>query len=96
MEKMGECRFDRRFQKSEYFLRYQSLISNKILNTALKQYGYTMIFYPHYEIQKFISAFSATENIKIGDFKGYDVQTLLKESEMLIQIIQAYILIWHI
>lgn len=72
------------FKKSEYFLRYQSLISNKILNTALKQYGYTMIFYPHYEIQKFISAFSATENIKIGDFKGYDVQTLLKESEMLI------------
>lgn len=69
MEKMGECRSIEDFKKSEYFLRYQSLISNKILNTALKQYGYTMIFYPHYEIQKFISAFSATENIKIGVLK---------------------------
>ena len=72
------------FVKSEYFLKYQSLISNKKLNTLLINNGYELVFYPHYEMQKFIHNFVAGEAVHIAKFSEYDVQDLLKRCEVLV------------
>lgn len=72
------------FQESEYYKVYQSILSSKKLNELLKKYRYQLVFYPHYEIQKFLPVFSGGENVIIASFSNYDVATLLKESEILI------------
>lgn len=72
------------FKKSDYYLKYQSLINNEKLNKVLIEYGYTLVFYPHYEMQKFLPTFSAPESVRLASIKDYDVQKLLKESELLI------------
>ena len=75
---------DEEFVKSEYFLRYQGLLSNKKLNVLLANNGYELVFYPHYEIQKFIHNFNAGEAVRIAKFSEYDVQDLLKRCEVLV------------
>lgn len=72
------------FMESEYYKTYQSLLNNNKLNEMLENFGYQLIFYPHYEMQKFISAFTAGKNVVIASFSEYDVSSLLKESEVLI------------
>ena len=74
------------FTDSEYFVRYQSLLQNPLLHRYLEQYGYRLVFYPHYEIQPFINEFRRLPlptSVVVADF-SYDVQTLRKESAMLI------------
>lgn len=74
------------FEKSSYFLHYKNLLTDPRLWQLARDVNVDIIFYPHYEIQKFIDLFKNLElplNIKIADF-NYDVQQLLKESLMLI------------
>jgi CDP-glycerol glycerophosphotransferase (TagB/SpsB family) len=73
------------FEHSEYFKRYQALLECREIGALLETYDYRIIFYPHYEVQKFISSFH-TENdrIEIGLLGQYDVQQLLMESAVLI------------
>ncbi len=70
---------------SDYFAQWQNLINDGRIIDLLDEYGYELIFYPHYEVQKYLDCF-ASENsrVKIASFDQYDVQTLLKESELLI------------
>lgn len=76
---------EKEFLKSEYFKRYNELINNNELCNILKELNYKLIFYPHYEVQKYIKHFKTNcENIIIADFDNYDVQELLNESKMLI------------
>lgn len=73
------------FKKSEYFEKYYRLINNLELNEVLKENDMELIFYPHHEMQRYIELFkSKFNNVIIADKKIYDVQTLLKESEILI------------
>lgn len=73
------------FLDSEYFKVWQSFLNNPELLQLLQKENYRLIFYPHYEVQKYIHAFtSSAEEIVVADFSHYDVQTLLKESELLI------------
>ena len=73
------------FLKSEYFNRYNSLINNQELIELLEQYNLELIFYPHYEMQKFIDCFTSDdENVIIADFDKYDVQQLLIDAKLLI------------
>lgn len=73
------------FLNSEYYRNWQSLINNTEFITLLKENGIKLIFYPHYEMQKYISHFNAKSDlVEIADFAHYDVQTLLKESCLLI------------
>lgn len=74
------------FEESEYFKAYRDLLSSKSFSEILEAYGYNVIFYPHYEFQSKIDAFKAiniSSRITIANM-SYDVQTLLKESEILI------------
>lgn len=74
------------FYNSEYFKRYNSLINNEKITKLLRENNYEMIFYPHYEIQQYIQYFNTKYDdvVKIAKKEDYDVQTLLKESKLLI------------
>ena len=73
------------FENSEYFKMFNNLLNNKTLNDLLIKYDYKLLFYPHYEMQKYIGSFkSKNKNIIIADFADYDVQKLLIESRLLI------------
>ena len=74
------------FETSSYFINWSGLLSNVALHSILNQYGYELVFYPHYEIQKHIHLFKELKLpsiIKIADIQ-YDVQQLLKESKALV------------
>ena len=69
---------------SEYVKRWQSLLHHPRL-TEMEKYKMDVIFYPHQMMQDNITNFSSpNERIIIADCRHYDVQTLLKESGMLI------------
>ena len=55
------------------------------LEKLLTKYGYDAVFYPHFEVQRFLSAFHTEHpHVKIGALGQMDVQTLLMESALLI------------
>lgn len=73
------------FLESEYFQKWNALLNNEYLKLILEKNKLKLIFYPHYEIQKYIECFNCSNNyIEIADFAHYDVQNLLKESKLLI------------
>lgn len=74
------------FKKSDYYNNWVNLLSNEKIYNWLKTNDFKIMFYPHYEMQKFINSFSplANDYIKICSFCNSDVQTLLNESKLLI------------
>jgi len=73
------------FLNSEYFEKWQKILSDSELNSILEEKRIKLVFYVHYEMQKFISRFmTCSNNVVIASFNEYDVQTLLKESKLLI------------
>ena len=76
---------EEQFLISSYYQEFQKLINDDKLIGFLEQENIDLIFYPHYEIQKWLSLFSSkSKNIILASFSKYDVQTLLKESSLLI------------
>ncbi len=76
---------DSAFIKSEYYRRYQELINSEHLIGHLEKNDLELIFYPHYEVQQYLKYFTTSSSkIKIASKDQYDVQTLLKESKLLI------------
>lgn len=74
-----------KFIKSDYFKKINSFLENNDLNNFLERNGITLIFHPHHEIQRYKDLFfSNSRKIIIADETKYDVQELLKESELLI------------
>jgi CDP-glycerol glycerophosphotransferase (TagB/SpsB family) len=73
------------FQSTDYYKAYQSFINNNEVHDMLRENGYKLIFYPHYEAQKYISCFTSDcPNIIIADKDYYDVRNLLKTSKIMI------------
>lgn len=73
------------FKESNYFKKISQLIENEKLIKFLEINDIKMLFYPHFEMQKYIHNFIAkTERIVICDKDNYDVQSLLKKSKILI------------
>lgn len=73
------------FTKSKYYRAYQNLINNPKLISFLENNDYELVFYPHFEIQRFLGDFSSeSSRVTIASFKEYDVQELLMSSKMLI------------
>ena len=68
-----------------YFKEYMNFINSAKLQDFLEKNRLRLLFYPHYEMQKFINNFKINNsNIVIAKFDEYDVQTLLRESSILI------------
>lgn len=73
------------FLKSDYFREWQALLSSERLISLLEKNEFDLIFYPHYEFQKYLDCFDSINcRIKVAPFNEYDVQMLLKESKLLI------------
>lgn len=77
---------DEQFLKSDYYKVYSDLLSSVELWKWLKQHEFNLVFYPHYEMQKFVHLFEKykNDNIHIARFENSDVQTLLKQSQFLV------------
>ena len=76
---------DADFQKSDYYRNYNGLLNNERLMSLLKEYGYELVLYLHYELQKFSGLFSGeSDRVKVKRMADADVQQLLMESAMLI------------
>ncbi|MCD7928117.1 MAG: CDP-glycerol glycerophosphotransferase family protein [Oscillospiraceae bacterium] len=72
-------------EQTEYVQRWNSFLNAPRLLQALREHGVQLVFYPHYEIQKFLHLFhSPGPEIVLADFDHYDVQQLLKESALLV------------
>ncbi len=73
------------FTTTEYFRAWNAFLHSDTLQEMLCQQGYTLVFYPHRNMQRFISHFSTDcPNIVIPDYETNDVQRLLMESAFLI------------
>ena len=73
------------FEKTDYFKSFNSLLNSERLLSLLDQYGYELIFYPHFEMQKFLHLFTIPEkNVIAASFENYDVQKLMIECDMMI------------
>ena len=70
---------------SIFFQRWSSLLNGSRLAELAGKYKVRFLFYPHYEMQKYIDKFTtASSDIILADFAHYDVQQLLKESMLLV------------
>lgn len=82
---LHNCKSKQEFKNTGYFKKYNDLLNSDIFNEILQKYGYKAIFYPHYEVQKFINCFEiSSNNIQIASQNSFDIQTLLKSSKLLI------------
>ena len=73
------------FLASEYFEKNNSLLNSTELAALLEKYDYELIFYPHFEIHRFLDSFDSDNGrVKIADFANNDVQTLLIDSDILL------------
>jgi CDP-glycerol glycerophosphotransferase (TagB/SpsB family) len=73
------------FQNSDYFKMYQNLIADPVLQEQLEDRDCKLVFYPHSDMQKYISLFKTeSANVMIANAGSYDIQALLNESALLI------------
>lgn len=73
------------FLETEYYKKYFSLLNNKQLIDHIEKRNITIYFYLHRNMQKYEQFFtSKSKNIKIIKHNAIDIQTLLKESALLI------------
>lgn len=73
------------FKASDYFRNLGGLIQNVRLKKLLERYDYQLIFYPHFEVQKYLHFFQGNnERIVFASFEKFDVQKLLIDCDLLI------------
>lgn len=75
-----------RFESSEYCKVFRELLTSEKMLITMRRNGYRVLFYPHYEMQKYIELFQDVENdvVRICSKEEYDVQDLLIRSRILI------------
>ncbi|MBR2732567.1 MAG: CDP-glycerol glycerophosphotransferase family protein [Clostridia bacterium] len=70
---------------SKYFRQWNQVITDSEFLKAAKNAGYCILFYPHPNMQRYRDCFvSKDESLIIADEYKYEIQTLLKESALLI------------
>lgn len=75
------------FQNSLYCRTYIDFLTNPQLHEMLRKNHLKLIFYPHANFQRFIREFlhlQLPEEVIVADRAKYDVQSLLKTSELLV------------
>ena len=76
---------EKSFLESKYYRQWNQLLTDPQLALYLENNDLTAVFYPHIELQKYLHLFQPeSDRIILGDFANYDVQTLLKESKLLV------------
>ena len=75
------------FLQSDYYRAYVSLLTDAHFQQFLQQNGLHVVFYMHYEFQKYTGVFTRLNLpscITIATQKEYDVQALLRQSNLLV------------
>lgn len=73
------------FTNTDYFKYWNQLLSDQRLISMLEEKNMNLVFYPHRDMQTFLSHFSIQhEKIIVASWPEYDVQQLLIESAVLI------------
>lgn len=73
------------FENTEYCIRWNEFLNDPRLVKLLEQHKKRILFYPHRNMQKYLSCFhSGSELIRIADCNNFDVQDLLKRAGLLI------------
>ncbi len=82
---LSEETMKRKFLNSEYYRCYSQLLNSSKTIELLKAYDYELVFYPHYEMQRYLRFFDINNNkvVVLDKFSG-NVQKLLKESALMI------------
>ena len=71
--------------RSDFFMAWQKAIQDVRLIKQLEEHNLKLVFYPHIMLQKKVHLFHAnSDHVSIASFQEYDVQTLLKESKLLV------------
>lgn len=84
---VSESDLKKQFPDSEYFKKWSELLCSEALQNALKENNYTLLFYPHRNMQIYLDKFRALqtgENIQIAEPDELSVQQALKESACLV------------
>lgn len=72
------------FRRSEYYLRWQSLLSSEGLKKLIEKNGYEIIFFPHANIQKYAGVFEVPAHIKLATHFNNRIQDFLLKANLLI------------
>ena len=73
------------FEETNYYKSWNNFLNNKELNNYIEKNNIILCFYPHINMQKFISSFNINKkNIKVLDNDNSDIQQLLKESSLMV------------
>ncbi len=76
---------EEKVKNSNYVQTYCRLLASQRLNTFLQENDLNILFFPHNQMQPFLSSFTGENSrIKIASTEECDVQTALKESAYLI------------
>lgn len=80
----GELNAD--FINSKYLMEWKKLLENNKFNSIIEDNNLEVLFYPHRNMQSHIDVFKSEINtlVKIVSWKEYDIQDLLKTSQMMI------------
>lgn len=78
--------FDSDFESSEYYGKWKEFLQSEQLNALISEYGLKVIFYPHRNMQRFVSKMREGVKTKaiIASWEEYDIQELLLTSAMMI------------
>ena len=73
------------FINSEYFIKWNSFLNNKILKNICDKYGYKVIFVPHFNMKSMISKMSIPSYINLSYRKeGCSFQLNFQDSDLMI------------
>lgn len=73
------------FMESNYYKTYQSLLDNTLLQEQLEKRNYKLVFYLHYNMQKYSDCFSSNhKNILVMNKDTADVQELLIKARLVV------------
>lgn len=73
------------FMETAYYKAWNNLLTDTRFLDLLEKKNLEVVFYPHREMERFLAAFSVSSNrVRIASWPQDDVQTLLKESAMLV------------
>lgn len=74
-----------KFIKTDYYNVWQEFLNSKKLISILKNNGLKLLFYPHYEMQKYIDLFSVeSDEIVLAKASNYNIHDLLDKCKIFI------------
>lgn len=73
------------FCDTVYYKKWNEFLNSERLKALLDKYNKRLLFYPHRNMQKYLSNFSSpSDKIEFADWQKYDIQDVLKKAYLMI------------